>query len=297
MKKAEKFNQAKTFFSNQKINGMFMCFVLLVFQTRMNAQDTLSTNQPSGHKWFVSVSSGYSWPGANDVLGNRATHDSNNNTRTQTTIRGTYGTGSVNELKIGYMLNPHIGFELGGFANWGKEIMIVEQYFSIIGNYVGQTIKINSQGLLAGICLKETFPKFELSLHNDFILGTNYKAFDYVIQEINTDTYEDYWEYTGGIGYGWKGNISLAYSLKPKFSIGLNAFFSVHSWSPNEGTLVRHDVNGNDELASVPIENRSVKYDDMVTYSTVSGFPPGVAFKKNYPLHSAGATIFIAFRF
>lgn len=269
----------------------------LIFSTVLSAtNDTLTNPTVKSPKFFVSVSAGYAWPGSNEIIGSTFVNDGQNNLAVKM-IRGTFGRGITNDILFGYMIKPHLGFETGMFANWGSDVKTSEGSDPSNGNSDANFLKINSQGFLLGVCLTSTISKFEFAAHSDIILGINYKGVNRFVRKSGTDTYEDQWVYEGGIACGWKEKLSCSYAVNPKFKIGVEGFFSLHTWSPDKEIWKSHKLNETEEISSIPDADKTVTFSDAVSYSSVTGYSSNVRESVSFPLHAAGVSFFAAYLF
>lgn len=268
-----------------KTFALLLFFLSLAFlpSAAIATPDTLNAAHPPVKRWSIDISAGYGFPVAREVLGAEEVTDSNSTT-TGHYVRGTYGKGMIGFVSAGYIIKQHFGVEAGIFSCVGKNIQTLDWKALPPANFTNQKfMQVNSNGLMLGFFLSDTIRKLRLSIHNDLLLGiyNNGQYKTVTVDSANTVKTSDRWKYYGGTSYGWMGKLSAAYPLSAKLHVGVQAFFLLHSWSPAKGE------NGGKQYSFTD----DIDYNGIVL--TTSDKLPRITF----PLHAAGAVLFIGFSF
>lgn len=258
-------------------------WVLMIFLSSSIVKasgDTIATASLPVKRWSFTVSTGYSFPFAKQVLGGDATVD-NNSTAEGKLIRGTYGKGIFNLVSIGYKINPHLGAELGIHSTWGDKLEINKVCDLSTGAIFSQTSRqVSTNGMLVGFFITNTYSKFHISFHDDFLVGILNRATE---ENFSNAVKQPVWKYSGGISYGWLGRISASYDLTEKIDVGLSGYFLLHSWSPAQ----RENLNGSNKTT----------YTDTILSNGINSIASNQQSRITYPLHAVGVNIFAAYNF
>jgi hypothetical protein len=252
--------------------------LLLSSPLAMNASgDTLKTEPVK--RWNITASVGYGFPFAKQVIGSEATVD-RHSTIAGELKRGTFGKGVFSFVSAGYKINSHFGAEFGIHSTWGKKIM-VGQFTNLYYSFISQTFfQATTNGMFAGFFMTDSYGKFHISFHNDLLIGVMNQAIE---ESFSNDVPDPVLKYTGGVSYGWLSRLGSAYDISGKISVGLNAFFLMHSWSPVE----RNTLNGQNKFT----------FSDNTLTNGISPLPSDQLPRVTFPLHVAGINAFITYNF
>ena len=257
-----------------------LLFSLLLSSFSMHAlSDTLKSNGTKMKRWNITASVGYGFPFSKHVLGSEATVDSNSTSRGKI-IRGTYGKGIFCFVSAGYKINSHLGAELGIHSTVGSKLL-VNQFNNLVFNSGSETfMQISTSGMFAGFFLTDTYSKFHISLHTDLLIGMLNRATE---ERFTGSIQYPTWEYSGRISYGWLSRFGGSYDISPKINIGLTGFFLMHSWSPAQ----KNTLNGQNKIT----------FTDDILYNGFYPISTDQLSRVTFPLHAAGASIFISYNF
>jgi hypothetical protein len=267
---------------------LLICTSFFLLPLTADAQnDTASSQQvrsdtarpQAGFKrWNITASFGYGWPTVKSVIG----HESfvgDQNQILQRPVRGSLGAGIFNALTAGYAATKNIGFEIGMFAGWGTKTQTTDLFYLADSRKDERFMRVNTKGLLFGLCISETFSKARISIHNNFVWGLSQQLFYQVHTENPTIAVDSDWQYYGGMSYGWMGKVSASYFLAEPIEIGVESFFMLHSWTPDKG------------------KSGTTTFTDNYNSYTEASSPPAGERETAYPLNAAGGNIFFRYSF
>jgi hypothetical protein len=253
--------------------------VLFLSPLILNASgDTLKAERPPVKRWNITISTGYGFSFAGEPISSVTTVDANSNIVGKLKT-GTYGKGIFSFISTGYAINKHFGSEFGIHSTWGNKI--TSKVTNLANNLISDhSLQVSTNGVFAGLFMTDTYGKFHLSFHNDFLVGVlNYATEETMYNNVKQPA----WKYSGRLSYGWLSRISGSYDISEKLKIGISSFFLMHSWSPKQKSY----LNG---------QNKYTFTDDILEsgiYPIQSDKLPRIT----YPLHAAGINLFITYNF
>jgi hypothetical protein len=241
--------------------------------------DSLKTSSSPIKRWDITASIGYGLPFAKQVLGGVGTVDSNSTTEAKS-IRGTFGKGIFSFLSVGYKVNQHFGSEFGIHSTFGNRIMTYQVTNIAYGSKAQKFTQISTIGLFVGFFLADTYSKFHISLHNDFLVGLMNRATE---ESFANGIPDPVWKYSGRISYGWLSRFGGSYDISNKMNIGLSGFFVLHSWSP----LQKETLNGQNKIT----------FSDDTLSNGIYPLPSNQLPRVTYPLHVCGISVSVSYCF
>lgn len=261
-----------------------------------NAQTNDSLQPVHAGKWSIQATGGYGFAAVKVRIGtsvywNEAGQAEN------TKIRGTYGTGSVNTIDVGYRFTQHLSVRCGFFVNQGASVRTYDETMhSSPGFSIEERRQAFTVGSLVGIGSRDTLGRIQLSLNTYFMCGyfnTISRYRDYIY---DTGFQHSEISYTGGVSFGWLSSATASYILNDHWAIGVQQFFLLHFWKPTKGEVVAYRDGTYDWLPNLSESDRKFGLSNEPTYGN-NGLPRYYKQGFTAPLHAIGAGVTVSYSF
>lgn len=243
----------------------------LIILTSIFAICTLQTKAQLKKGAFVSFNVGYNAAAAvSNPLNLTNTTQTGPSAYEETQINFSLGKGVNTGLNIGYMVNEHIGFELGVNYLIGAKTKSTEKYTN--GDYSNndvssKMIQIKPTIILATSMKKFTpYAKFGITIGSGKITANN-------DTKNGSTTFSRTLLLNKGIGIGFNGAVGILFPINKNLSFSTELATTNMQYSPKKGLITKSSVNGVDNLAGFSVYNKETDYVKKITYNSGGSFP------------------------
>lgn len=240
-------------------------------------------------QFYVGLNAGYGIGASQRVNGVETTSNSDIN------IYGSYGEGLNMGLKLGYMFNENLGFELGSSYLMGFAQTKIE------------SDKISEEAKSSGLRLSPQFVmKLESGLYTRFgmiipVLGTTVitkvddhfqtGATSYAKKETTVET-------KGSFSYGFIGAVGYAYSLSDNMDLFAEIEYIGLSIKSGTAELTQFDLDGIDQLDNLKTNQKEFEFvDEIKDTDNTNNDQATKELKQKAPFSSLGVNIGIIMKF
>lgn len=213
---------------------------------------------------------GYNLPANGQAMGSdysQVYNTQNGTTKTsEETVNGSFGSGLSFHVGVGASLNGVLGYDVELGYLIGKKYSTKHLYNS--GSYIDKAeTEMSSSSFQIAPSL--TFTAGTGSVQPYTRVGPVISITKFKSEESESNNYTGInetheYEYTGGIGIGFKGVLGVLLNTDKKLQFFGELSFVSMSASPKERELTTYTVNGDDALSSVPKAQRTIELKDKV---------------------------------
>ncbi len=247
---------------------------------------------------FINIDGGYGMSSASQNIA----VNFNGSPVDQTTemIKGSFGRGVNLGGKIGYMLNPNIGAEIGvsyllgsTYKNSYEKQLVYTENVSTSARMLRLT-----PGLRFSVGDKKLKPYIGLGM----VIGVGAKITTkdtYLDQQSNTTT-ENSWKYSGGVSMGVSAGLGINYSISDRIGVFAEIRAISQSWAAKKGERTNYTVNGTDMLSNLTTSQKEINYGNSYVISSTmpsNSAEPDKQIKNYKAFSSVGFNLGISFSF
>jgi hypothetical protein len=214
-------------------------------------------------------------------------------------VKGSLGKGFPFGLKFGFMFNENISAELGIGYFIGSEITMTSTrdpqtyYYSVeTSSYKASMVRVMPGVKLTSGNKIKPYAKFGFAIG---IFGNIIFNNDATGALIVSQTYK----YSGNLAMGYYGAFGIEYHLTDKISLFAEVMSINQSWAPGHSIITKYNMNGINQLASMPTSQKEIDYVNTITSAdtTRNGNIPSKELKQYYPMSSLAINVGIHFTF
>lgn len=215
---------------------------------------------------FVRIGGGYGLPASGDDYGLREITDSTG-LQSQALVYGSNGQGTVFGLDVGYMINDHIGFQLGGEFLLGANQVRYEGTTPVLNELTQERsnqIRVLPAVLVSGgLGNIDPYCRVGVSLP---LMTTTYESYignSEVPNTIASAKIES--EITGKFVLGYTGALGCNFSLGSRLFLFAELGAISQRLKASEGTLTIYEFDGIDGLGDLDVIDKEWNYLESVT--------------------------------
>ncbi len=223
-------------------------------------------SQTTAQGLFVRIGGGYGLPASGDDYGIRLVYDSTS-LQSQSLIYGSNGQGAVFGLEVGYMINEHIGFQLGGEFLLGAKQTRSER--TTPSSYGLDQESSNQIRLLPAVLISgglgniDPYCRVGVSVP---LTTTTYRNNSATLDLSGTNsTVVSETEIVGKFVLGYSGALGCNFSIDSRFSIFAEVGALSQRLKASSGKLTLLEVDGVDDLLNLTTIQKEWNYLESVT--------------------------------
>lgn len=184
---------------------------------------------------------------------------------------------------IGYMFNSNLGAEVAVDYLMGSKTKT-----KIIGSggSLEQSLSSKMIQIKPALVISAGYSKFNPYAKFGVIIGSG--KINQEFKLLLTDVTDAEAEAKGGIAFGFHAGVGLNFVLTPKLSLFGELNMNNLSYAPEKGKLIKYNVNGVDQLATLDRYIKEYEYTDQNPYVNVGG--GGITPDPNQPYRAPKTT-------
>lgn len=250
----------------------------------------------AAQQWYAGLGSGLGFPIAGSVIIENNYRDSTHSEWKSTS--GSYGAGWNFSFYSGYRFANALGLELQANYLNGNSYTAHSEYY--IPNYF-QTSQTRTQvrefRIIPSVRYEAGAKKLRLYMRAGLLIGAwHHQQVEghYTYIQTEESSRLDY----GGVSLGVSCGTGLSYAIGNHFSLFAECTAVGESWSPAKGKITKYEINGSDQLNSLPMGTREFVYVDEPAFNAyMNTDQPGQAQRMSIPMSAVGFAAGVQFSF